>query len=80
VDGIYDADPKTNPEAKRYTSLNYNHVLTQDLRVMDGTAIALCKENNIPIVVFDLTVSGNIQRAVMGESVGTIVGGRCEVS
>jgi uridylate kinase len=47
---------------------------------MDGTAIALCKENNIPIVVFDLTVSGNIQRAVMGESVGTIVGGRCEVS
>ncbi|HEY9688416.1 MAG TPA: UMP kinase [Coleofasciculaceae cyanobacterium] len=80
VDGIYDSDPKQNPEAKRYTSLNYNHVLTQDLRVMDSTAIALCKENDIPIVVFDLTVSGNIHRAVMGESVGTTVGGLCEVS
>ena len=79
VDGIYDCDPAENPEAKRYNSLNYTHVLANDLRVMDSTAIALCKENDIPIVVFNLTTAGNINRAVMGESVGTIVGGNCEV-
>jgi uridylate kinase len=80
VDGVYDSDPHLNPNAKRYETLTYSHVLTQDLRVMDSTAIALCKENNIPIMVFDLTVLGNIRRAVMGESVGTLVGGLCEVS
>ncbi|HEY9812273.1 MAG TPA: UMP kinase [Candidatus Sericytochromatia bacterium] len=80
VDGIYDSDPKTNPNARRYQTLTYSHVLAHDLRVMDSTAIALCKDNNIPIIVFDLGVSGNIRRAVMGESVGTIVGGNCEVS
>jgi uridylate kinase len=80
VDGIYDSDPKLNPNARRYQSLTYSHVLTHDLRVMDSTAIALCKENNIPIMVFDLTGRGNIYRAVKGESVGTIVGGSCEVS
>jgi uridylate kinase len=80
VDGIYDSDPHVNPAAKRYQSLTYGHVLTQDLRVMDSTAIALCKENNIPILVFDLSVRGNIHRAVIGESIGTIVGGFCEVS
>jgi len=80
VDGIYEADPKIYPEAKRYTSLTYAYVLAKDLRVMDSTAIALCKENNIPIHVFDLTVRGNIHRAIMGESIGTLVGGSCEVS
>jgi uridylate kinase len=80
VDGVYDSDPHVNPSARRYRSLNYGHVLAHDLRVMDGTAIALCKENNIPIVVFDLSVNGNIIRAVKGEPVGTIVGGFCEVS
>lgn len=80
VDGIYDSDPKLNPNARRYQSLTYSHVLAHDLRVMDSTAIALCKENNIPIMVFDLTGRGNIHRAVKGESVGTIVGGSCEVS
>jgi uridylate kinase len=80
VDGIYDSDPKHNPDAKRYQTLTYSYVLTHDLRVMDSTAIALCKENNIPIVVFDLTVRGNISRAVSGEPVGTLVGGLCEVS
>lgn len=80
VDGVYDSDPKLNPEAKRFNSLTYGHVLTHDLKVMDGTAIALCKDNNIPIMVFDLSVSGNIRRAVMGESIGTIVGESCEVS
>lgn len=80
VDGVYDSDPKQNPNAKRYQSLTYSHVLTHDLRVMDSTAIALCKENNIPIIVFDLGVQGNIRRAVQGEPIGTIVGGFCEVS
>jgi uridylate kinase len=80
VDGIYDADPKINPTAKRYQTLNYHHVLTNELGVMDSTAIALCKDNNIPIIVFDLSVRGNILRAVQGESVGTFVGGNCEVS
>lgn len=80
VDGIYDADPHLNPNARRFQTLTYSHVLAHDLRVMDSTAIALCKENNIPIMVFDLTVRGNIHRAVKGETVGTIVGGFCEVS
>lgn len=80
VDGVYDSDPLLNPNARRYQTLTYGHVLNQDLRVMDSTAIALCKENNIPIMVFDLSVSGNIYRAVMGESIGTLVGGFCEVS
>lgn len=80
VDGIYDADPKIAPNAKRYQTLNYHHVLTNELGVMDSTAIALCKDNNIPIIVFDLSVRGNILRAVQGESVGTFVGGNCEVS
>jgi uridylate kinase len=73
VDGIYDADPKVNPNAKRYDGLSYQDVLTQDLRVMDATAIALCKENKLPIVVFDLTTPGNIYRAVCGDPIGTIV-------
>ncbi len=80
VDGIYDSDPVLNPNARRFQTLTYGHVLMHDLRVMDSTAIALCKENNIPIMVFDLSVRGNIHRAVMGEPVGTVVGGSCEVS
>ena len=80
VDGVYDSDPATNPDAKRYNSLTYGHVLAKDLKVMDGTAIALCKDNNIPIMVFNLSVRGNINRAMSGESIGTIVGESCEVS
>ncbi|MBW4469971.1 MAG: UMP kinase [Stenomitos rutilans HA7619-LM2] len=80
VDGVYDSDPRINPEARRYKSLTYGHILTQDLRVMDSTAISLCKDNNIPIIVFDLSVKGNVRRAVAGEQIGTLVGGSCEVS
>lgn len=79
VDGVYDSDPHVNPDARRYQSLTYSHVLTQELQVMDSTAIALCKENDIPIIVFNLSVPKNISRAVMGEEVGTIVGGFCEI-
>ncbi len=79
VDGVYDADPNVNPDAKRFQSLTFSHVLNQDLRVMDSTAIALCRENNIPIIVFDLFERGNIQRVVAGEKIGTFVGGSCEI-
>nr|MDF0368599.1 UMP kinase [Nodosilinea sp. TSF1-S3] len=80
VDGVYDSDPKINPNAKRFRTLTYGYVLQHDLKVMDSTAIALCKDNNIPIMVFDLSVPGNIKRALMGESIGTIVGESCDVS
>ncbi|MFP4133929.1 MAG: UMP kinase [Halothece sp.] len=75
VDGIYDSDPHTNSQARLFEKLSYTYVLTEDLRVMDGSAIALCRDNNIPIVVFNLRQRGNIMRVVKGESVGTLVGG-----
>jgi uridylate kinase len=80
VDGIYDSDPKKNPDAKRFKSVSFDHALINDLRIMDATAFALCKENGIPIIVFDLGISGNIRRVVMGESIGTYVGGSCEIN
>ena len=80
VDGIYDSDPVKNADARRYQTLTYGHVLANELKVMDSTAFTLCKDNNIPIMVFDLSVTGNIKRAVMGESIGTIVGGSCEIT
>lgn len=80
VDGVYDCDPAKNPEAKRYNTLPYGYVLRHELAVMDSTAIALCKDNNIPIIIFNLFGEGNIQRAAMGETIGTTVGGFCEVS
>jgi uridylate kinase len=79
VDGVYDADPQTNPDAKLFKSLTFKHVLDRDLRVMDSTAIAMCRENNIPIIVFNLFERGNIQRVVAGETIGTFVGGSCEI-
>ncbi|AFZ43200.1 uridylate kinase [Halothece sp. PCC 7418] len=75
VDGVYDSDPHTNPDARLFEHLTYTYVLTQNLRVMDGSAIALCRDNNIPIVVFNLLQRGNIMRVVQGETVGTLVGG-----
>lgn len=75
VDGVYDSDPRTNPEAHLFEHISYTYVLTEDLRVMDGSAIALCRDNYIPIVVFNLSKSGNIIRVAKGESVGTVVGG-----
>lgn len=74
VDGVYDADPMTNPNAKRYESLKYIDVLNQGLRVMDATAVSLCMENHLPLVVFNLEGNGNnLSRVVSGENVGTIV-------
>ena len=73
VDGVYDDDPKKNPEAKKYDELSYMDVLSGDLRVMDGTAITLCKENRMPVIVFDLFAKEGIERAVKGERIGTII-------
>jgi uridylate kinase len=71
VDGVYDRDPAKNPDARRYESLSFLEVLSGELEVMDAAAIALCKDNAIPIVVFDLFGAGNIGRAVAGEPIGT---------
>jgi uridylate kinase len=74
VDGVYDSDPKQNPDAKRYDTLSYDEAIQKNLRVMDQTAIALCRENRLPIVVFDMTVPGTLRRVAAGEDVGTQVG------
>jgi uridylate kinase len=73
VDGIYSADPKKDPTARRIERVSYIEVLNQGLGVMDTTAISLCMDNKLPIVVFDLTRAGNIKRLVLGEPVGSIV-------
>ena len=75
VDGVYDADPMKNPDAKRYDTLSYTTVLAKNLGVMDATAISLCRENKLPILVFDVTQPGNIVRALKGERIGTVVEG-----
>jgi uridylate kinase len=74
VDGVYDADPRRNPDAVRFDRLDYVEVLSRGLKVMDATAISLCMDNGLPIVVFDLMAQGNIIRAVRGEKIGTLVG------
>ncbi|MDY6848366.1 MAG: UMP kinase [Geoalkalibacter sp.] len=75
VDGVYSADPKKDHDAVKYTTLTYLEVLKKGLQVMDATATSLCMDNDLPIMVFDLTVDGNIMRAVKGEDIGTIVKG-----
>ena len=73
VDGVYDSDPKKNPDAVRYDSVSFHDVLNKDLAVMDSTAASLCKDNNIPIVVFSIEDPENIYRAAVGENIGTLV-------
>ena len=74
VDGVYDSDPMVNPNAVRFETLEYLEVLKRGLTVMDATAISLCMENRLPILVFDLLREGNIRRALLGEPIGTLVG------
>ena len=76
VNGVYDSDPKINPDAKFFTRLTYGEVLQKELAVMDNTAIALCMNNNIPIVVFNIDKPGNIVKACLGENLGTIIEGK----
>src|SRR5688500_580817 len=73
VDGVYDADPKKVKAARRYDSLSYQQVLADDLRVMDASAVAMCRDNDIPIVVFNVREQGNLARVLGGEGVATIV-------
>jgi uridylate kinase len=73
VDGVYSADPLKNPEAKKFEHLTHLEALNKRLKVMDATALSLCLENKLPIIVFDLQTAGNMQRAIDGEAVGTLI-------
>jgi uridylate kinase len=73
VDGVYDADPALDKNAKRFDRISYDQAIRENLRFMDQTAIALCRENSLPIVVFDMTTPGNIRKVLAGEKVGTRV-------
>ena len=75
VDGVYDRDPKLFPEAARYDAITYSQVLNENLRVMDASAVALCRDNNIPIVVFSIRERGNLARVLAGEGRSTVVSG-----
>lgn len=75
VDGVYSADPMKDPDAVRFTSLSYIEVLKKGLQVMDATATSLCMDNGLPIIIFNLTVEGNIKKVVLGEEIGTIIKG-----
>jgi uridylate kinase len=73
VDGVYSADPMLDPNAKRYRALSFDQVLTQRLRIMDATAIVMCRDNNLPLIVFNLNNAGDLVRLVKGETLGTAV-------
>ena len=73
VDGVYDSDPKANPDAVKYDSVTYDEVLTKNLKVMDAAAIALCRDNKMPVMIFDINGDGNFKNAVEGANVGTVV-------
>ena len=74
VDGVYDADPRTHADAVRFDRITYDEYLARDLKVADATAISLCRDNGLPVVVFNLHGDGNITRAVTGEKIGTVIG------
>jgi len=73
VDGIYDSDPEKNPNAKKFDKITYNEIYTNALKVMDLTATAMCKENNLPVVVFNMDIVGNLKKVILGENIGTLV-------
>jgi uridylate kinase len=75
VDGVYDADPETHPEAQRYSEIGYTDLLSNRLQALDATAVSLAMDNEMPIVVFDMTIPGNITRAIGGERLGTLISG-----
>jgi len=75
VDGIYDSDPTKNPKAVRYPEIKYMDILSKELKVMDATAVSLCMENKIPIIVFNISERGNLKRLICGEEIGTLVKG-----
>ncbi len=73
VDGVYDKDPLANPDAVKFAEIGYSEVLSRNLRVMDASAVAMCRDNKMPIMVFNLTVRGNIMRMTTGEAIGTLI-------
>jgi uridylate kinase len=73
VDGVYDMDPLKHPDAQRFTEISYSDVLSKNLKVMDASAVAMCRDNRLPIVVFNLNVHGNIMRMATGEPLGTLI-------
>ena len=73
VDGVYTADPKKDPKATRYESLTFQEAIARNLRIMDMTALAMCQEHRVPVLVFDFKIPGNIRRVVEGASIGTVV-------
>jgi uridylate kinase len=75
VDGIYDRDPVSDSTAQRYSDISYLEVLNKGLKVMDATAVSLCMDNKLPMIIFDLTEPGNIRKVVLGESIGTTIKG-----
>ena len=75
VDGIYDKDPVIHKNARKYTEINYLEVLNKGLKVMDATAVSLCMDNNLPMIIFNLTTSGNIKKVLLGEKIGTTIKG-----
>ena len=79
IDGIYDSDPKKNNTAKKFTHLTYNEVLSKELKAIDAAAVALAQESNIPIIVFDFSAKGIINKITQGEKVGTLIGGNLKV-
>lgn len=73
VDGVYSADPEKDPLATRFDHISFDEVITRNLKIMDPTAFTLCRENNLPIIVFDMTIRGNLKRLISGEKIGTII-------
>lgn len=74
VDGVYDADPEKSPQAKRFEKISFDEVINKELKVMDLTAFTMCRENNIPVIVFNMDVPGNLTKVLLGENCGTYVG------
>ena len=75
VDGVYDCDPRCNPDANLYKEVTFREALEKELKVMDATALALCRENKTPVIVFNMNTPGNIRQAIEGKTIGTYVGG-----
>lgn len=80
VDGVFDSDPEKNPDANKFNAINYMDMLKKNLRVMDLTAVSLCQENDLPMVVFNMDVPDNLSKLVLGESIGTVINNETEVT
>ena len=80
VDGVFDSDPEQNPDANKFDSINYLDILKKNLRIMDLTAVSLCQENNLPMIVFNMDVPDNLSKLVVGENIGTIINNETQIA